>query len=176
MQDFLCNCHDFPEEGECMTVLLDDGMHKEPTHDNIIKAFKALAAASEPGDAVFVQFSGHGCRILDIPINSDVEGYDEVIVPSDFGVGDAIIRDTVIFSSLIAQMPKGVTVICLFDACDKGFILDLPYSWTTRLEQVDVAKVWLEKPILRLCCHQIISSFVMDYYCFLFSHCVTCLP
>merc|ERR1712226_820947 len=83
--------------------------------------------------------------ILDIPINSDVEGYDEVIVPSDFGVGDAIIRDTAVFSSLIAQMPKGVTVTCLFDACDEGFILDLPYSWTTRGEQAEVAKMTLNE-------------------------------
>ena len=59
VKQFLCNCHDFPDEGEDMIVLLDDGVHKNPTRDNIIDAFRAIAASSEPGDAVWVSFSGH---------------------------------------------------------------------------------------------------------------------
>jgi len=142
-QEFLCNCYNFSNEEEFMTVLLDDDVHTAPTKANILASFQALAKACNPGDVVVIQFSGHGCRILDLPVNSDIEGYDEVIVPSDFRQGkNVVIRDTLIFSSLLAIIPKGVTVTCLFDACDKGFVLDLPYSWTPKEGQVETAKVW----------------------------------
>ena len=61
MQDFIMSVHGFPEEKGLMTILLDDNNHKHPTHTNITEAFKALSEQSQPGDAVFVQFSGHGC-------------------------------------------------------------------------------------------------------------------
>ena len=136
VKQFLCNCHDFSEEGDDMTILLDDGFHQAPTRDNIIDAFRSIAASTNPGDVVWISFSGHGSRILDIPISTDVEGYDEIIIPSDFQPGqNTVIRDTLIFSTLLASIPKGATVTCVFDACDKGFVLDLPYSWSYQSSQ-----------------------------------------
>lgn len=137
MKDFIVNVHGFPETKGLMTVLLDDDEHKHPTHLNITEAFKALSEQSQPGDAVFVQFSGHGCRILDSPIDADVESYDEAIIPSDYKVS-GMIRDTLIFKTLLAPMRYGVTVTLLFDACDTGVMVDLPYSWSTNLDRQDV--------------------------------------
>ena len=160
VKEFLCNCHGFPDDEEHMNILLDDGKCTPPTYTNILEAFKKLALSCEPGDAVWISFSGHGCRILDLPVNAEVEGYDEIIVPSDFKEGEKnnnVIRDTLIFSTLLSKIPKGVTVTCVFDACDKGFVLDLPYSWSTgsRLGQTDVAKVSknlnLDQELIRLC-------------------------
>lgn len=135
------NVHGFTEKPELMTVLLDDDDHKHPTHRNITEAFKSLSEQSQPGDAVFVQFSGHGGRVLDSPVDSEAESYDEVIVPSDYATS-GLIRDTLIFKTLLAPMRYGVTVTIIIDCCDTGTMLDLPYSWSTRVERPEtVAKV-----------------------------------
>lgn len=141
MKDYIVNVHGFPENDEMMTVLLDDEEHKPPTFMNIVEAFKSLSEQSQPGDAVFIQFSGHGGRILDSPINNCVESYDEMIVPSDYSA-KGVIRDTLIFKTLLAPMRYGVCVTLVIDSCDTGMLLDLPYSWSTRSDKPDsVAKM-----------------------------------
>jgi hypothetical protein len=129
MKDYIVNVHGFSESRDFMTVLLDDGEHVAPTHHNITEAFKALSEQSQPGDAVFVQFSGHGGRVL------DEESYDEVLVPSDFQTS-GLIRDTLIFKTLLAPMRFGVTVTILIDCCDNGMVLELPYSWSTKTDRI----------------------------------------
>jgi metacaspase-1 len=124
-----------------MTVLMDDSEHKSPTHSNITDAFKALSEQSRPGDTVFVLFSGHGGRILDSSNDDEAETYDEVIAPSDYKVS-GLIRDTLIFKTLLAPMRYGVTVTILIDTCDTGMMLDLPYAWTTKTDRIEThAKV-----------------------------------
>mmetsp|Transcript_13004 Transcript_13004/g.36619 ORF Transcript_13004/g.36619 Transcript_13004/m.36619 type:complete len:599 (+) Transcript_13004:305-2101(+) len=134
MKDYIINVHGFAESDDMMTVLLDDGLYKPPTFLNIVEAFKSLSEQSQPGDAVFIQFSGHGGRILDSPINNNVESYDEILVPSDY-TASGIIRDTLIFKTLLAPMRYGVNVTIVIDSCDTGMVLDLPYSWSTRSDK-----------------------------------------
>ena len=134
IKDFLVNVYGFPETNDLMTVLMDDKQHEHPTHKNITSAFKKLAEKSQPGDAVFVLFTGHGCRVLDSPIDSDVESYDEALIPSDHE-NSGIIRDTLIFKTLFAPMKKGVTVTCIIDCCHTGVMIDLPYLWTTKTDK-----------------------------------------
>mmetsp|Transcript_11768 Transcript_11768/g.17156 ORF Transcript_11768/g.17156 Transcript_11768/m.17156 type:complete len:684 (+) Transcript_11768:66-2117(+) len=138
MKDYIVNVHGFPEAKGLMTVLLDDGSHTPPTHQNIIEAFKTLSEQTQPGDAVFVQFSGHGGRLLDSAVNGGTDTYDEVIIPSDFSKC-GVIRDTLIFKTLLAPMRSGVTVTFFVDCCDTGMMLDLPYSWTTRNDRLESA-------------------------------------
>ncbi len=141
MKDYVVNVHGFPENEEMMTVLLDDEKHEPPTFMNIVEAFKSLSEQSQPGDAVFVHFSGHGGRILDAPINKTVESYDEILVPSDYA-DTGVIRDTLIFKTLLAPMRYGVTVTIVIDCCDTGMRLDLPYHWSTRSDKSEsVAKM-----------------------------------
>lgn len=124
-----------------MTVLLDDDEHQHPTFLSITEAFKSLSEQSQPGDAVFIQFAGHGGRILDSPIDPEVESYDEMIAPSDYATS-GVIRDTLIFKTLLAPMRYGVTVTVIIDCCDTGMMLDLPYCWCTRADKPDaVAKM-----------------------------------
>jgi len=137
VKDYIVNVHGFPETKGLMTVLLDDDCHKHPTHSNITDAFKALSERCQPGDAVFIQFSGHGCRVLDSPIDADVESYDEAIVPSDFK-RSGIIRDTLIFKTLLAPMRGGVTITAIMDCCDTGIMIDLPYAWSTAGDCPDI--------------------------------------
>lgn len=131
VKDFLVNVYGFPETPDLMTVLMDDKKHKHPTHTNITSAFKQLAEKCKPGDAVFVLFTGHGCRVLDSPIDETAESYDEALIPADYEE-TGIIRDTLFFKTLLAPMKKGVTVTCIIDCCHTGVMIDLPYSWTTK--------------------------------------------
>jgi len=135
-QDYIVNVHNFPESKESMTILLDDGEHKSPSFLNIIEAFKVLSEESQPGDAVFVQFSGHGGRVLDSSVHDEAESYDEVIVPSDYKTA-GLIRDTLVFKTLLAPMRFGVTVTIIIDCCDNGMVLELPYSWSTKVDKKD---------------------------------------
>jgi len=130
MKDYIINVHGFPEQKGLMTVLLDDAEHKHPTHMNITEAFKSLSEQSLPGDAVFIHFSGHGGRVL------DEESYDEVILPADFQTS-GLVRDTLIFKTLLAPMRFGVTVTILIDTCDTGMMLDLPYNWQTKTDRIE---------------------------------------
>ena len=137
MKDFLVNVYGFPESNDLMTVLMDDKTHEPPTHQNITKAFKQLAEMSQPGDAVFVLFTGHGCRVLDSPIDSESESYDEAFLPSDFEE-TGIVRDTLLFKTLFAPMKKGVTVTCIIDCSHTGVMVDLPYLWSTKSDKGEI--------------------------------------
>ena len=117
-----------------MIILLDDDNYAPPTFSNIVDAFKILSEESQPGDAVFVQFSGHGGRVLDSAIDSDVESYDEIIVPSDYEK-TGLIRDTLIFKTLLAPMRYGVTLTILIDCCDTGMLVELPYAWNAKSDK-----------------------------------------
>ncbi len=129
MKDYIVNVHGFPEHDDYMTVLLDDKKHQKPTHGNILKALQRIALRSRPGDAVFIQFVGHGGRIQDT--TAQVDCYDEVFLPTDFN-RRGVISEKALIRSFIARMAEDVTVTMLLDSCDSGFVFDMPYSWETR--------------------------------------------
>lgn len=115
-------------------MLLDDGFHKAPTYSSIIESFKKLSEESQPGDVVFIQFSGHGGRLIGSPSGDRVDTYDEAIMPCDFEESGPI-RDTLVFKTLLAPMRYGVTVTVIIDTCDTGMVLDLPYAWSPVSDQ-----------------------------------------
>jgi hypothetical protein len=41
-----------------ITVLMDDGNHVEPTKQNILDAYIKIVAESQPGDVIFLHYSG----------------------------------------------------------------------------------------------------------------------
>jgi hypothetical protein len=162
MKDYIVNVHGFPEDSDLMTVLIDDDDHIHPTHLNITEAFKQLSEQSLPGDAVIVQFSGHGGRVLDSHIDAEAESYDEVIAPSDYAKS-GLIRDTLIFKTLLAPMRYGVTVTILIDSCDTGMVLDLPYAWSLKSDRPDsLAKVRSLQQRMLL---DLIRSFFFSHFC-----------
>ena len=63
MMEYLQQVHGFQKEN--ITLMLDDKKNTKPTRKNITDAFKNLAKVSEPGDVVFIHFSGHGGKIRD---------------------------------------------------------------------------------------------------------------
>lgn len=143
MKDYILNVHGFSDDKDSLTILLDDGEHTAPTQNNIIRAFEKIASVCKKGDAVVIQFSGHGARVLDTSIGVEVDCYEEVLFPCDYEKAGAI-SDTVIFKSLLAPLAKDVTVTIILDSIDTGVMLDMPYSWSTMLDNTDaVAKLSL---------------------------------
>jgi hypothetical protein len=64
MKQYLQKVHQFDPAN--IALLLDDGgKHTKPTRDNILQAFQKMVADSEPGDALFVHYSGHGAKMKD---------------------------------------------------------------------------------------------------------------
>lgn len=110
-----------------IVLLVDDGVHTNPTRQNIMAALWNLVQSCKSGDACTFHFSGHGGRI---PTNTDsADGYDETICPVDYDrVGQ--IRDTELYNIMAKKMPAGVVLMCLMDCCHSGTVLNLPYICT----------------------------------------------
>ena len=111
-----------------MTILMDDGKHKKPSHGNIINALREISLRTRPGDAVFIQFAGHGGRVLDL--NAENDCFDEVFAPYDYHKR-GLVSEKVLIRSLIVSMAEDVTVTMLCDS-SSGFVFDMPFSWETR--------------------------------------------
>mmetsp|Transcript_41601 Transcript_41601/g.50616 ORF Transcript_41601/g.50616 Transcript_41601/m.50616 type:complete len:313 (-) Transcript_41601:202-1140(-) len=125
MKKYIMDVHGFPEEN--ITVLMDDGIHPDPTRENIINGYRTLVNESSSGDSVFCHYSGHGGRLVDDD-GDEEDGYDETLVPLDYNSAGQI-RDDDLFKILVGAMPAGVTLTCLMDCCHSGTVLDLPYKF-----------------------------------------------
>lgn len=110
-----------------MTVLMDDGRHEQPTYSNIMRAFEWVVRESQPGDTVWIHYSGHGGRVEDQDGDED-DGYDETLIPVDFQRRGQI-RDDDLLKYLVKPMSEGVLMTCLMDCCHSGTVLDLPYNF-----------------------------------------------
>lgn len=101
--------HGFEEDN--ITVLMDDGQHPEPTKDAILAAYQKIVEDSQPGDSIFLHYSGHGSKVQDDD-SDEGDGYDEVLVPLDFQqVG--MIRDDDLYDLFVKGLPQGVHVVSL---------------------------------------------------------------
>ena len=85
-----------------IVTLMDDGYHRKPSKQEIIRAMQLLVQDSMPGDVVYVHYSGHGGLMP--PEANDFKaknkGYDETIYPLDHAYAGQI-RD---FSCTLANM------------------------------------------------------------------------
>jgi len=103
---------------------------KDADKAGIVKAFDDLAANTNPGDVVFVHFSGHGQQIEDND-GDEIDGFDEALIPvnarqffkKDVYEGENHLRDDE-FGKLLNTVrekagPKG-NVMVVVDACHSG--------------------------------------------------------
>ncbi|KAG0336842.1 Ca(2+)-dependent cysteine protease [Podila horticola] len=134
-------------------MLTDDQIYedKRPTGANIRYWMKWLVKDAEPQDSLFFHYAGHGGRIKDFSYNGKAEhlgdeadGYDEIIYPSDY-LRSGIISDDEMYDLLVKELPSGVQLTALVDACHSGTMLDLPYVYNgnhvTELEKFTRKKV-----------------------------------
>lgn len=148
---YLQDYHGFEESN--MLILMDDGQHHNPTRANLISSFERIGQYSQPGDVVFMHYSGeltgailaihqslfshthdycifigHGGRIPDDNGDED-DGFDETLIPVDFQKAGQI-RDDDVLKVLVRPLAQGVTMTCLMDCCHSGTVMDLPYRFT----------------------------------------------
>jgi len=123
---YLQKVHGFPPDQ--MLRFLDNGVDHPPTKANLMSAFQRITAYSNPGDTVFLHYSGHGSRVPDEDGDED-DGYDETLVPVDFEQAGQIVDDDIL-SQLVQPLKSGVNMTCLMDACHSGTVMDLPYRFT----------------------------------------------
>ncbi len=110
-------------------TLLSDGVPgaEAPTLAAIRAAFGELTAEVQPGDFVYLHFSGHGTQAPARDPSTELDGLDELFLPVDIGpwsdqvgaVENALVDDEI--GTLIDGLrDKGANVWAVFDSCHSG--------------------------------------------------------
>jgi hypothetical protein len=117
-----------PFAAEHVTVLSDGVAGAEPpTLAAIRAAFAELTAEVQPGDFVYLHFSGHGTQAPARDPSTELDGLDELFLPVDIGpwsdavgeVENALVDDEI--GTLIDGLrAKGANVWAVFDSCHSG--------------------------------------------------------
>ncbi len=101
-----------------------DPPERWPTYKNIVEGFGKLVSISEPGDQIFIHYSGHGGRAATTPEFQElkgIHGIDEVLVPMDLGNSEGnYLRDTELHYLLqrLVDLKRLVTIV--LDSCHAG--------------------------------------------------------
>ncbi|XP_058763545.1 metacaspase-5-like [Vicia villosa] len=105
-----------------ITVLIDtDRSYTQPTGKNIRFAMSRLLRSAQPGDVLFVHYSGHGTRLpAESGDHDDTTGYDECIVPTDMN----LITDED-FREFVAKVPRDCRITIVSDSCHSGGLIEL---------------------------------------------------
>ena len=95
---------------------------RRPTYENIIAAFKDLTQKADPGDHLYIHYSGHGGRTPTLlPKVKGEGGIDEALVPIDIGNSTArYLRDIELAKLLQDTITKGLRVTMVLDSCHSG--------------------------------------------------------
>lgn len=95
-----------------------------PTRGNIVDAFARLGELADPGDCVYIHYSGHGGRVKTPPRFEHVKGgagFDEALVPADFDYkADKFLRDFELAHILRGYAERGLVVTVVLDSCHSG--------------------------------------------------------
>ncbi|MCY7322622.1 MAG: caspase family protein, partial [Phormidesmis sp. CAN_BIN36] len=105
------------------TALLDtiSAQEPKPTYENIINAFSDITAIAQPGEQVYIHYSGHGGRATTV-YSFKQEQNDEAIVPMDIGDTEEgrYLRDVEMTTLLKRMTDKGLVVTMILDSCNSG--------------------------------------------------------
>jgi len=126
---YLVECRGFPHDPASMVILTDN--HHDPrcipTGHNMLAAFHWLVSGNNPGDSIFLHYSGHGGQVPD-PDGDRESGYDDTICPVDFERNGQIDSDT-LHRALVTPLAPGVRLTVIFDCCHSGTAIELPYVY-----------------------------------------------
>lgn len=127
-------------------AVLADGIEGAgaPTLAGIRAAFADLSAKVQPGDFVYLHFSGHGSQAPALNPETELDGLDELFMPVDIGpwsdevgaVENALVDDEI--GALIDGLrAKGADVWAVFDSCHSGTVTrGAPEDDDTRTRQL----------------------------------------
>lgn len=117
-----------------IVLMADNAIVKRPTRANIIRELCRLMFKTTPGDLACVFYSGHGSQVAcadgDEALNPFTPGMDDVICPCDCSAyegQEGFIVDDELKSILVDNLPDGAQLRAVFDCCNSGTMLDLPY-------------------------------------------------
>ncbi|PSB45502.1 peptidase C14 [Cyanosarcina cf. burmensis CCALA 770] len=93
-----------------------------PTYENMVTKFQELTAIAQPGDQVYIHYSGHGGRpVTAYPELKGKYAIDESLVPMDIGNPQArYLRDLELAKLLRSMVDKGLVVTLVLDSCHSG--------------------------------------------------------
>lgn len=130
VQTYLTTASPVPFAPQNVTTLADGVVGAgAPTLSGIRAAMADLAARVQPGDFVYLHFSGHGTQEPAADPESELDGLDEVFLPTDIGpwsdeagaVQNALVDDE-IGQMIDALRAKGADVWAVFDSCHSGTV------------------------------------------------------
>lgn len=97
---------------------------KWPTRQNIVQGFEWLGEVAEPGDQIYIHYSGHGGRVRTPPRFQHIkggDGFDEALVPSDYRRDrDKFLRDFELAKILNGYVERGLMITIVLDSCHSG--------------------------------------------------------
>ncbi|GMH36196.1 hypothetical protein BSKO_04064 [Bryopsis sp. KO-2023] len=118
MKSLLMEVFGFKDEN-CEVLVDTEECKVQPTGANIKEKLTDLVAVSEPGDVLFVHFSGHGVQIPSADSSDEVDNLDEAIVPSDLNL---LVDDDL--RAIAKSLKEGVVFTLVSDCCHSGGLLD----------------------------------------------------
>lgn len=101
-----------------VTVLLNG----EATREGIFKAWDDMVAKTQPGDTIFLTYSGHGSQEREHVNGSEVDGKDENTILGGFRPTGPASFEKILDDEWQRRFSllKGVDVVALFDNCHSG--------------------------------------------------------
>lgn len=114
-----------PSRDDADLLAIRSAQAPEPTYQNIVSAFKTITEKAQPGEQVYIHYSGHGGRAKtvypDLKTGSG-DQYDEGLVPMDIGDTQAgrYLRDVEMTTLLKRMTDKGLIVTVVLDSCHSG--------------------------------------------------------
>merc|ERR1711907_300648 len=106
--------------------LRDDRANQMPTKANMLQSLSWLVGGAQPGDEMFLHYSGHGGQQRD-RTGDERDGKDETLIPCDFQTAGQITDDE-LWNILVKDLPKGSRLWVIFDCCHIGSALDLKFK------------------------------------------------
>lgn len=104
--------------GYDITIMRDEDVKE----GSILESMKAMFKGSKSGDKYVFHYSGHGSSVDDKGYD-ETDGKDEVLCEGNRYVLDDDINE------VLRDLPEGVTVIMIIDACCSGSIADLQHRF-----------------------------------------------
>lgn len=105
------------EQGDVRVVVNQQG-----TRAGFLAALDWLVAGARPGDELVLFTSSHGSHIPD-QSGDEGDGMDEVLVTHDHDWERQILSDDDL-AEHFARVPRGATMVCLWDTCHSGSMQD----------------------------------------------------
>ncbi|MFZ1468605.1 MAG: caspase family protein [Paracoccaceae bacterium] len=128
VHDYLVSEAPVPFAETNVTMLADGIAGVEPaTLAAIRQGFADLTAKAQPGDFIYLHFSGHGTQAPARDPESELDGLDEMFLPVDIGAWDNSVGgvENALVDDEIGQLidglrAKGADVWVVFDSCHSG--------------------------------------------------------